>query len=86
MNRKSSLRFTEWPMPPISGDVFCSIFFSDHGILSAAYCTALTMFWYPVHRHRLPDIPHRISCSLGRGFLSRSAQADMIIPGVQNPH
>ena len=22
MNRKSSLRFTEWPMPPISGDVF----------------------------------------------------------------
>src|ERR1700736_5493150 len=27
MNRKSSLRFTEWPMPPISGDVFCSILF-----------------------------------------------------------
>src|SRR5580704_5278909 len=27
MNRKSSLRFTEWPIPPISGDVFCSILF-----------------------------------------------------------
>ena len=62
------------------------LYFSDHAILFAAYCTALTMFWYPVHRHRLPEIPHRISCSLGCGFFSRSAQADMIIPGVQNPH
>src|SRR5260370_5850570 len=30
MNRKSSFRFTEWPMPPISGDVLCSMFFFAH--------------------------------------------------------
>src|SRR5262249_61705868 len=85
-NRGSSLRFTEWPMPPISGDVFCNILFSNHAILLAAYCTALTMFWYPVQRQRLPEIPQRISSSLGCGFFSSNAQADMIIPGVQNPH
>src|SRR5712672_2500667 len=39
MNRKSSLRFTEWPMPPISGDVFCSILFlrSRHFVSRVLY-------------------------------------------------
>src|SRR6202023_397056 len=40
MNRKSSLRFTEWPMPPISGDVFCSILFlrSRHFVGRVPHC------------------------------------------------
>src|ERR1700730_2554557 len=40
MNRKSSLRLTEWPMPPISGDVFCSILFlrSRHFVGRVLYC------------------------------------------------
>src|SRR5439155_2529108 len=55
-------------------------------MLPAACCTALTMLAYPVHRHMLPSRPRRISASLGFGFLSRIWQAEMIIPGVQNPH
>ena len=41
---------------------------------------------YPVHRHRLPASASRISCSVGSGFSSSSAFADMITPGPQNPH
>src|SRR5579864_5023835 len=44
------------------------------------------MFWYPVHRHRLPDSAHRTSSSVGSGLASRSALAASIMPGVQNPH
>ena len=52
----------------------------------AAVLTALTMFWYPVQRQRLPSRPSRIACSSGSGC-SRSRSIDaMIIPGVQNPH
>src|SRR6202012_5474687 len=37
-------------------------------ILAAAYWIALTMFWYPVQRQKLPEIPMRISASVGDGF------------------
>ena len=36
----------------------------------AALSTALTMFWYPVQRQRLPSRPRRTSRSLGSGFCS----------------
>ena len=42
-------------------------------IAAAACCTALTMFTYPVQRHRLPEMAQRISSSLGLGFFSRNA-------------
>src|SRR5690606_22086244 len=55
-------------------------------VLLAASCTALTMFWYPVQRHRLPSSPSRTVCSSGFGC-SRTTSIDcMIMPGVQKPH
>ena len=51
--------------------------------LAAAYWIALTMFWYPVQRQRLPEMPMRISLSDGFGFSCSSRWARMIMPGVQ---
>ena len=51
-----------------------------------AYCTAFTIFWYPVQRQRLPEIPQRISSSLGLGFFCNKAYDDINMPGVQKPH
>jgi len=53
---------------------------------SAASSMASMIFLYPVHRHRLPDMPSLISCFAGRAFLSRRALAETIIPAVQKPH
>ena len=39
--------------------------FSQELIFSAAYCTARTILWYPVHLHTLPDNPSLISSSDG---------------------
>ena len=39
--------------------------------ISAARRTDATMFWYPVHRQRLPAIASRASSSVGSGFSSR---------------
>src|SRR5579859_3477513 len=44
------------------------------------------MFWYPVHRHRLPSRPCLISSSVGSGLRCKICAAAMIIPGVQYPH
>src|SRR5882672_7427995 len=92
MKRGSSLRFIEWPMPQILASVF-GVFISPMAfswraqrIFSAAYCTALTMFTYPVQRHRLPAIASRICCSLGFLFEARNALVVMSMPGVQKPH
>src|SRR5262244_2411525 len=52
-------------------------------LASAARRTARTMFSYPVHRHRLPSSPSRISWLLGWGLLRSRSAAAMIIPGVQ---
>ncbi len=52
-------------------------------IFSAARRTALRIFGYPLHRHRLTFIPAAISSSVGCGFFSSSATAVIIIPGVQ---
>ena len=52
-------------------------------ISPAAARTALTMFWYPVHRQRLPAMPNRISSSIGSGFSLRRRCTRTIIPGVQ---
>jgi hypothetical protein len=49
----------------------------------AAVDIALTMRSYPVHLQRLPDIPSRISGSLGNGFSRRRASAAMTMPGMQ---
>src|ERR1700691_5932718 len=51
--------------------------------LAAAYWIAFTMFWYPVQRQRLPEMPMRISLSDGLGFSCNSRWARMIMPGVQ---
>ena len=51
--------------------------------LAAAYWMARTMFWYPVQRQRLPEMPMRISLSDGFGFSCNSRWARMIMPGVQ---
>ena len=56
---------------------------SRPAILAAAYWIALTMFWYPVQRQRLPDMPRRISFSVGCGFSCSSRWARTIMPGVQ---
>src|ERR1700691_313770 len=56
---------------------------SSPAILAAAYWMARTMFWYPVQRQRLPEMPMRISLSEGFGFSSNSRWARMIMPGVQ---
>jgi hypothetical protein len=53
---------------------------------AAAAWTALTMFMYPVQRHRFPEIAHRTSSSDGASLSSISAAPTSIIPGVQNPH
>ena len=50
---------------------------------AAACCTDLTMFWYPVQRHRFPSRPSRISASLGSGFSFSRSTAAMTMPGVQ---
>src|SRR6185503_14672690 len=52
----------------------------------AAQSTDLTMFWYPVQRHKLPDSAQRTSSSVGSGFSSSRALAASIMPGVQKPH
>ena len=52
----------------------------------AARRTAARILVYPVQRQRLPDKPIRISSSVGFGLPSSKACADMIMPGVQNPH
>ena len=49
----------------------------------AANLIALTMCWYPVQRQKLPEMPSRISCSLGFWFSLRRWMPDMIMPGVQ---
>ena len=56
---------------------------SRPAILAAAYWMARTMFWYPVQRQRLPEMPMRISLSDGFGFSCNSRWARMIMPGVQ---
>ena len=56
---------------------------SRPAILAAAYWIALTMFWYPVQRQRLPEMPMRISLSVGFGFSCSSRCARTIMPGVQ---
>ena len=56
---------------------------SRPAILAAAYWIAFTMFWYPVQRQRLPEMPRRISLSVGFGFSCRSRWARTIMPGVQ---
>ena len=52
-------------------------------ILSAASSTALTMFWYPVQRHRFPLRPSRTSSSLGFGLSASIASTVISMPGVQ---
>jgi hypothetical protein len=52
----------------------------------AARSTDLTMFSYPVHRQTWPDIASRTSAADGRGLLSSSHRAVIIMPGVQKPH
>jgi hypothetical protein len=44
------------------------------------------MFWYPVHRHRLPPIASRASSGVGSGFSCRYAVTVVTKPGVQKPH
>src|SRR5271154_261067 len=55
-------------------------------IFFAADIIDFTMFWYPVHRQRFPEIASRTSSSVGLGFFDRSSIATINIPGVQNPH
>src|ERR1700727_3518061 len=43
---------------------------SSPAILAAAYWMARPMFWYPVQRQRVPEMPMRISLSDGFGFSS----------------
>ena len=40
---------------------------------AAAYWMDFTMFTYPVHRQRLPEIAQRISPSVGLGVFLRNA-------------
>src|SRR6476469_5665212 len=47
--------------------------FPPCAIFLEANCTAFTMFWYPVQRQRLPEIPQRISASVGFEFFFNSA-------------
>ena len=44
------------------------------------------IFVYPVHRQKLPAKASLIAASLGSGNLSRRTLAEIIMPGVQNPH
>src|SRR4029450_8120823 len=55
-------------------------------IWPAASWIALTMFWYPVQRQRLPSRPRRPSSSPMSAPLSISPRPAMIMPGVQKPH
>src|SRR5271169_4993056 len=61
-------------------------YFAPPSILAAANCTALTMFWYPVQRQRLPEMPQRISSSVGFLFFCSRTYDDISMPGVQKPH
>src|SRR6478735_7933379 len=84
------------PIPLTSGLVFSTYqsgacLFRCHylppcAIFLEAYCTAFTIFWYPVQRQRLPEMPQRISSSLGLGFFCNNAYDDINMPGVQKPH
>src|SRR5262249_25196799 len=62
--------------------------YDTHGTASAraAAWIASTTVTYPVQRQRLPEMPWRISISVGCGLLSSNALAAKIIPGVQKPH
>src|SRR5690606_13808136 len=73
-------------MLAVTGSCGTSACRAADGICSAAARTALTMFWYPVHRHRLPSRPERTSSSSGSGFSFSRSSACMSIPGVQKPH
>jgi hypothetical protein len=42
-----------------------------------------SLFMYPVHRQRLPEMAWRMSSSVGCGFRSSKADEVIIIPGVQ---
>ena len=65
--------------------LFCTAFASI--IRLAASLIASTIFTYPVHLHRLLEMPlFLISSSVGFSIRSRSALADITIPGVQYPH
>ena len=44
------------------------------------------MFWYPVHRHRLPAIISTASSRVGAGLAARHAVTVVRKPGVQKPH
>jgi len=61
-------------------------YFAVFRIASAAANIASTIFTYPVHRHRLPEIASLTSSSAGSEFSSNKALAERIIPSVQNPH
>ena len=57
-----------------------------HAGSRAAAWTARTMPWYPVQRHRLPEIPMRTSHSVGLGLSRRNSSSVVSMPGVQKPH
>ena len=54
--------------------------------ISAARCTDATMFWYPVHRQRLPPTISSASSSVGSGTTRSPAVIVVRNPGVQKPH
>src|SRR5689334_231133 len=80
MYMRSFARHYAPPSPEATGRCFAPCSFS------AAYSMALTIFTYPVQRQRLPEIPTRISCSVGVGLRCSSATPAIIMPGVQYPH
>ena len=49
----------------------------------AASKAATTMFWYPVQRHRLPEIASRMSLSVGSGWDARYTVSVVRTPAVQ---
>jgi len=59
----------------------CSCHFPS--AVSTTIWIASTILAYPVHRHRFPAIPSRISFLGGSRVLSSNAFAVRIIPGVQ---
>ena len=62
-------------------------FYACHGPISpAAFSIASMIFWYPVQRHKLPEIPPVISGRVGCGLRDRRSMADITIPGVHMPH
>src|SRR5262249_47503214 len=58
-------------------------YFASAFSFSAAYRMASTILLYPVQRHKLPEMPQRISSSVGLGFLLSRCLALIIMPGVQ---